>query len=53
MGVRGGRVPSGMDLHTYGDSWPGGAADCTAMLYTTTDGRRLTTLATLGFYAYE
>ena len=31
-------------------SWPGGAADCTATLFTTTDGRRTTTLATLSFY---
>ena len=31
-------------------SWPGGAADCTATLFTTIDGRRTTTLATLSFY---
>jgi len=31
-------------------SWPGGAAECTATLFTTTDGRRTTTLATLSFY---
>jgi hypothetical protein len=28
-------------------SWPGGGADCTAKLYTTKDGRRTRTLATL------
>ena len=33
-------------------SWPGGAADCTATLYTTTDGIRTTTLATLNFHVY-
>ena len=32
-------------------SWPGGAADCTAMLYTTKDGIRINTLATIGFAA--
>lgn len=31
-------------------SWPDGAADCKATLFTTTDGRRTTTLATLSFY---
>ena len=30
-------------------SWPGGAAECTATLFTTIDGRRTTTLATLSF----
>lgn len=30
-------------------SWPGGAADCTATLFTTIDGRHTTTLATLSF----
>jgi len=33
-------------------SWPGGAADCTATLYTTTDGIRTTTLGTLNFHVY-
>jgi hypothetical protein len=28
-------------------SWPGGGADCTAKLYTTKDGRRIKTLATI------
>ena len=32
------------------NSWPGGAADCTATLYTTTDGARTTTLATLAIH---
>jgi len=32
-------------------SWPGGAADCTARLYTTKDGIRTTTLATMAFTA--
>ena len=31
-------------------SWPGGAAECTATLFTTIDGRRTTTLATLSFH---
>ena len=30
-------------------SWTGGAADCTARLYTSRDGTRTTTLATLAF----
>jgi hypothetical protein len=33
-------------------SWTSGAADCTATLYTTTDGIRTTTLATLNFHVY-
>ena len=33
------------------NSWPGGAADCTATLYTTVDGSSTTTLATLNFSA--
>jgi hypothetical protein len=33
-------------------SWPSGAADCTARLYTTKDGTRTTTLATLTFAVY-
>jgi len=33
-------------------SWLGGAADCTATLYTTTDGIRTTTLGTLNFHVY-
>ena len=32
-------------------SWPGGAADCTATLYTSVDGSSTTTLATLNFTA--
>ena len=31
-------------------SWTSGAADCTATLYTTTDGIRITTLATLNVH---
>jgi hypothetical protein len=31
------------------DSWPGGAASCTATLYSSKDGIRTTTLATLNF----
>ena len=34
-------------------SWPGGAADCTATLFTTTDGKRTTTLATLAFHVSD
>ena len=33
-------------------SWPGGAADCTAKLYMTTDGSKTTTLATISFRVY-
>ena len=33
-------------------SWPGGAADCTARLFSTKDGIRTTTLATLSFHVY-
>ena len=32
-------------------SWPGGAADCTATLYTSVDGSSMNTLATLNFTA--
>jgi hypothetical protein len=31
-------------------SWPSGAADCTARLYTSTDGSSSTTLATMSFH---
>jgi len=34
-------------------SWPGGAADCTALLYTSTDGSSRTTLATLPFHVSQ
>ncbi|HET9287995.1 MAG TPA: hypothetical protein VFO26_10580 [Gaiella sp.] len=33
-------------------TWTSGTGDCTATLYTTKDGRRSTTLATLGFHVY-
>src|SRR5215210_3141492 len=33
-------------------SWPGAAADCTARLFSTKDGSRTTTLATLSFHVY-
>jgi len=33
-------------------SWPSGAADCTARLYSTKDGTRTTTLATLSLHVY-
>ncbi len=33
-------------------SWTGGAADCTARLYTTVDGTKTTTLATLSIRVY-
>jgi hypothetical protein len=32
--------------------WTGGAADCTATMYKTTDGSRLTNLATYRFHVY-
>jgi hypothetical protein len=44
--------PWAKEFTLAGTSWPGGAADCTARLYTTKDGRRTTTLATLGFHVY-
>lgn len=34
-------------------SWPGGAAECTARLYTSLDGSSTTTLATLSFHVSE
>jgi hypothetical protein len=33
-------------------SWPGGDADCSARLYTTKDGTKTTTLATMSFHVY-
>jgi len=33
-------------------SWMSGAADCTALLYSTKDGTRTTTLATTSFHVY-
>ncbi len=34
-------------------SWTSGGADCTAQLYTTRDGSRITTLATLAFHTAD
>jgi len=41
--------PWSQDFILAASSWPGGGANCTATLYTTTDGIRTTTLATLDF----
>jgi len=44
--------PWSKDFILAASSWPGGAANCTATLYTTTDGIRTTTIATLNFPVY-
>ena len=44
--------PWSKDFTLASTSWTSGAADCTATLYTTKDGTRTTTLATLGFHVY-
>jgi hypothetical protein len=44
---------SGSEFTLASNSWPVGAADCTATLYTTTDGTRTTTLATLPFHVTD
>ena len=41
--------PWSKDFILSASSWTGGAADCTARLYTSRDGTRTTTLATLAF----
>jgi hypothetical protein len=41
--------PWSKDFILSASSWTGGAADCTARLYTSKDGIRTTTLATLSF----
>lgn len=41
--------PWSKDFILSASSWTGGAADCTATLYTSRDGIRTTTLATLAF----
>ena len=41
--------PWSKDFILSASSWTGGAADCTARLYTSRDGIRTTTLGTLGF----
>ena len=48
-----GGYPAGWEFTLAGNSWPGGAADCNAELYTTTDGTRTTTLATTAFEVAE
>lgn len=45
-----GGYPLGSEFTLAAISWPGGAADCTATLDETTDGIRITTLATLSFH---
>ena len=45
--------PASWDYHLAASSWPGGEADCMATLYTTIDGRRTTTLATLAIHVNE
>ena len=44
-----GGYPAGSELILAANSWPGGAADCTATAFTTIDGSRTTTLGTLSF----
>jgi len=48
-----GGYPAGSNFALASNSWPGGAADCTATLYTTTDGARTNTVATLSFHVSE
>jgi len=48
-----GGYPADSVFNLSANSWPGGAADCTATLYTTTDGSRTTTLATLSVHVSE
>jgi len=45
--------PASWTFNLAAVSWTGGDADCTATLYTTTDGRRTTTLATLAIHVDE
>ena len=45
--------PANWSFHLAANSWTGGEADCTATLYTTTDGKRMTTLATLAVHVAE
>jgi hypothetical protein len=45
--------PWSRDFNLATTSWTSGKADCTAKLYTTKDGIRLTTLATLAFQVSE
>lgn len=45
--------PATWTFQLASSSWTGGEGDCTATLYTTTDGRRTTTLATLAIHVDE
>jgi hypothetical protein len=44
--------PWSRDFTLSSAAWVGGAADCTAALYTTRDGTRINTLATMNFHVY-
>lgn len=44
--------PWSRDFTLATTSWTSGPADCVAKLYTTRDGTRITTLATLDFHTY-
>ena len=44
--------PWSQDFTLSSTSWTGGAADCTARLYSSRDGTRTTTLATMDFHVY-
>jgi hypothetical protein len=44
--------PWSRDFTLASTIWTGGDADCTAMLYTSKDGIKITSLATLSFHVY-
>lgn len=44
--------PWSQNFNLSSTAWMSGAADCTARLYSTKDGRRTTTLATTSFHVY-
>jgi hypothetical protein len=44
--------PWSRDFTLASTMWTGGDADCTAMLYTSKDGSKITSLATLSFHVY-
>lgn len=44
--------PWSQDFTLASTMWTGGDADCTALLYSSKDGTKITTLATLSFHVY-
>jgi hypothetical protein len=44
--------PWSQDFTLASTTWTGGDADCTALLYTSRDGTKITSLATLSFHVY-